>query len=86
MKCNPNPVVIKTLASLNIGFDCASEVSTNIFPVNPLRTRTFQIPENYSRVKLLEEKDYTLISDSSDSVISLKLCMPHAPTVGRSHD
>nr|XP_031847575.1 ornithine decarboxylase 2-like isoform X1 [Nomia melanderi] len=25
IKCNPNPVVIKTLASLNTGFDCASQ-------------------------------------------------------------
>lgn len=27
VKCNPNSTVIKVLAALNAGFDCASQVS-----------------------------------------------------------
>lgn len=27
VKCNPDPTVIKILAALNAGFDCASEVN-----------------------------------------------------------
>ena len=31
VKCNPTPIILKTLISLGCGFDCASQVSFNIF-------------------------------------------------------
>nr|XP_033330974.1 ornithine decarboxylase 2-like [Megalopta genalis] len=87
MKCNPDPTVIKALASLNAGFDCASEKeikdlivlgipSSRIIFANPTK-----VPSHIRFSKQVNVDRLTV--DSEDELLKIKEIFPEARIVIR---
>ncbi|XP_078050774.1 ornithine decarboxylase-like [Augochlora pura] len=87
IKCNPDPTVIKTLASLNAGFDCASEQeikdvmaqgipASRIIFANPMK-----LPSHIRFSKEVNVDRLTI--DSEEELLKMKKIFPEARIVIR---
>lgn len=87
MKCNPDPTVIKTLASLNAGFDCASEQEIKDVLVHgvPASRIVFANPTKLpSHIKFSKKVNVDRLTvDSEAELVKTKELFPEAKIVIR---
>ncbi|XP_076643218.1 ornithine decarboxylase 1-like [Halictus rubicundus] len=87
IKCNPDPTVIKTLASLNAGFDCASEQEIKDILVHgiPVNRIIFANPTKLpSHIKFARKVNVDRLTvDSEAELVKIKAMFPEAKIVIR---
>ncbi|KAI9324697.1 pyridoxal-dependent decarboxylase [Zopfochytrium polystomum] len=87
VKCNPDPVVVKTLVGLGIGFDCASrgEIQQVLdFGVDPSKVIYANPCKQASHLRYAGSRGVTMITfDNADELHKVKQVMPNAQLILR---
>ncbi|KAJ3330870.1 hypothetical protein HDU76_004636 [Blyttiomyces sp. JEL0837] len=87
IKCNPDPMVIKTLVGLGTGFDCASrtEIQTVLdYGVDPSKVIYANPCKQASHLRYAASRGVTMITfDNADELHKVKQYMPNAQLVVR---
>ncbi len=87
VKCNPNPLILKTLASLDVNFDCASknEIASVMNVTDDAKRIIFANPCKMSnQIKYARANDVDLMTfDSDHELYKIKLYHPYSELVMR---
>ncbi|TPX34241.1 hypothetical protein SmJEL517_g03068 [Synchytrium microbalum] len=87
VKCNPDPTIVKTLASVGANFDCASkaEIQTVLdMGVDPSRIIYANPCKQLSYIKWAATRNVNMVTfDNADELVKIKAAHPHCKVVLR---